>query len=419
MIHPRLWWRWKVILSWWELILAIDLSSCLHQDLHLDLCHTEAAVTGKRSVSTWRTEWGDHTDLLNLEEIWAHLHALLAEEDSEINASKKRSLQVIRARIIPGSHLIGKKSAEVDFRKTYKAAIVAVRSGKDVQKSKLVTKSPFAAGEILVLQASNDSPLLIKLPAGFYEQLQEKIRHQQWSNSHFPVSNLMFMACSQTAQTTTAPPTTTIMLVSLPLVDPKTTHHPPVTTTGRRKVAWTWKMHAQWKQEIEIGWKDLEVLFANQGGEGNRTTKEFLTAITIAANFNLVGKCAMQLGFNKLPGLFLVSIERLEEQQQHQQQCDWGDTITDKRKFMLHGRDIEKALCSSEAAADISSCPVDDTTSSRGRSEQLTALTYEEPLQAGDLLWFSGSAAASHEKEELDKLNEKGSFDGVVMICCH
>jgi len=128
----------------------------------------------------------------------------------------------------------------------------------------------------------------------------------------------------------------------------------------------------------------------------------------------------MQLGFNKLPGLFLVSIERLEEQQQHQKQRDRGDTITNQRKYMFHGRDIEKALCSSEAAADISSRPADDTTSSRGRPELLTALTYDEPLQAGDLLWFSGSAAAvgelrkvpgldSHEKEELDKLNEKMS----------
>jgi len=36
--------------------LLLDISSCLHRDLHLDLCHTEAAVIGKRSVSIWRTE---------------------------------------------------------------------------------------------------------------------------------------------------------------------------------------------------------------------------------------------------------------------------------------------------------------------------------------------------------------------------
>jgi len=353
---------------------------------------------------------------LNLEEIWAHLHALLAEEDSEIKASKKRGLQVIRARIIPGSHLIGKKAAEVDFRKTYKAAIVSVWSGKDVQKSKSVTKSPFAAGDILVLQASNDSPLLIKPPAGFYEQLQEKVRHQQWSNSHSPVSSLMFMARRLRSKSVSSADDNGPDNACVPTFSGSEDN---ASSSGcnnnNRKNESSMDLEdarSTETEEIEIVWKDLEVLFADQG-EGNRTMKEFLTAMAIAANSNLVGKSAMQLGFNKLPGLFLVSIERLEQQQHQQQQHDRGDTRTDQRKFMLHGRDIEKTLCSSEAAA-VNSRPADDTTSSRGRPELSTALTYDEPLQAGDLLWFSGSAAAvgelrkipgldSHEKEELDK----------------
>jgi K+/H+ antiporter YhaU regulatory subunit KhtT len=145
--------------------LLLDISKGLSR-LNLNLRHTEASVVGQRSISIWRCELMD-SELADLEEIWSVLNALL-ESDGPGQVVKTRGLRVIRAVVTKQSNLIGKMAAEVDFRNTYKAAIVAVqKGGRNVALSGVV----FGSGDVLVLQASEDSPLLKVTPQDFYKRL--------------------------------------------------------------------------------------------------------------------------------------------------------------------------------------------------------------------------------------------------------
>ena len=77
---------------------------------------------------------------------------------------KKQGLKVIRARVTKHSRLVGHTAAEVHFRETYKAAIVAVQQGgRNAKKS--LSSLKFKVGDILVLQVSDDCPLLSPPPA--------------------------------------------------------------------------------------------------------------------------------------------------------------------------------------------------------------------------------------------------------------
>ena len=72
---------------------------------------------------------------------------------------KKQGLKVIRVKVTKNSRLVGNTAAEVHFRESYKAAIVAVQQGgKNAVKN--LSSLKFGAGDILVLQVSDDSPLL-------------------------------------------------------------------------------------------------------------------------------------------------------------------------------------------------------------------------------------------------------------------
>ena len=97
------------------------------------------------------------------------------EGENGILAVKKRGLRVIRAQVTPVSRLLGRTAADVDFRERYKAAIVAMqRGGKNIAQA--LSTIVFEAGDTLVLQASDDSPLLkLKPPTeDFYRKLAEE-----------------------------------------------------------------------------------------------------------------------------------------------------------------------------------------------------------------------------------------------------
>jgi len=148
--------------------LLLDISKGLSR-LEMNLRHTEASVVGQRSISIWRCEMVD-SELPDLEEIWSVLDALM-ETESGSQAVKQRGLRVIRASVTKGSSLVGKPAAEINFRASYKAAIVAVqKGGKNVSLQGVV----FGAGDQLVLQVSDDSPLLKSPPADFYKDLVDK-----------------------------------------------------------------------------------------------------------------------------------------------------------------------------------------------------------------------------------------------------
>jgi len=152
--------------------LLLDLSKGL-LSLNLQMHYTEASVVDGRSLSIWRCE-PLGTEIADVEKIWNVMTALL-EVNSGILAQKKRGLKVIRSRVTSVSRLLGRTAAQINFRQTYKAAIVAVqRGGKNV--SQPLSSVSFEAGDILILQASEDSPLLRLTPptADFYRKLEEE-----------------------------------------------------------------------------------------------------------------------------------------------------------------------------------------------------------------------------------------------------
>jgi uncharacterized protein with PhoU and TrkA domain len=146
--------------------LLLDISKGLLQ-LNLTLRHSEASVIGTRSISIWRCEVIE-AELPDLEEIWSVMNSLLETFDQGSSQAVKRGgLRVIRAVITATSRLNGNTMNHVNFRDRYKAAIVAIqKGGRNVPLHGVV----FGSGDVLVLKANDDSPLLKQPPADFYKR---------------------------------------------------------------------------------------------------------------------------------------------------------------------------------------------------------------------------------------------------------
>ena len=78
---------------------------------------------------------------------------------------------MIRSVVQEGSRLCDNalEDLDFDFRDTYKAAVIAVQK-KDKSEIDDLTKVVFAPGDILVLQANDESPLLARPPKDFYDK---------------------------------------------------------------------------------------------------------------------------------------------------------------------------------------------------------------------------------------------------------
>jgi di/tricarboxylate transporter len=317
--------------------LLLDVSKCLAR-LQLEHRHTEAAVRHYRSLSIWRCESSNHSDEF-LSEIWSVVQALLTK-DTGVEAVKQRGLRVIRARVLKG-RLVGSEAAHVDFRKTYKAAIVAVqRDGKSLTEPYTMM---FAEGDILILQAADDSPLLQSPPEDFYDEVT-------------PENMTGHRRSSLTAR----------------LFGPlrSGTNDSPHPEPGNENLdSAEMGQVEESEEEKEAAWRDLRVMTTDDA-YGGLASREFLTAMKVESS-QLVGKTVAQAGIDKLPDLFLVSVER--------------------------------PVAIPDIGTEISS---------------YAAVALSEPLEAGDVLWFSGTAASvgdlrkipglvSYESEEVNKLNEK------------
>ena len=122
-------------------------------------------------------------------------------------------------------------------------------------------------------------------------------------------------------------------------------------------------------------WNDLEVIKATSDDENER---EFLTAMKVLDNSGLVGKTVSHAGIDKLPGVYLVSLDR---------------------PMVLP--DVTPPIVSYQT------------------------IPVTESLKGEDVLWFSGTASAIgdlrkipgldlYDTEELTKMNEKVHFRRLV-----
>ena len=108
----------------------------------------------------------------------------MLESDSGIEAIKHRGLRVLRAVVTKNSDLIGHTATEINFREKYKAAIIAIQQDSKCSVEKM-SQVKFKSGDVLVLQASDESPLLVVPPLDFYKGGSEKKGLSAHSLSHF------------------------------------------------------------------------------------------------------------------------------------------------------------------------------------------------------------------------------------------
>jgi K+/H+ antiporter YhaU regulatory subunit KhtT len=148
-------------------------------------------------------------------------------------------------------------------------------------------------------------------------------------------------------------------------------------------------------------WNDLAVIFRTGRNEDDEeeptsrenTAREFLAAMEIIPKSSLIQKSVDAHGLNKLPGIFLVSIERPK-----------------------HDESANKALVVSNPLDNQSAASVDG--SLFATDTPMEAISQYEPLREGDVMWFSGTAQSvgdlrkipgmkSYVNEEVKKINEK------------
>jgi len=117
-------------------------------------------------------------------------------------------------------------------------------------------------------------------------------------------------------------------------------------------------------------WLDLQVLFPTNVDEESdlqpKASREFLTAMTVARKSRFIGNTAEQAGLTQLKGVFLVTIER-------------------------------------PTAVEKSSSP-DSSAINLGENDVAVAIATNDKLQAGDLLWYSGSAESIHDLKKVPGL---------------
>jgi len=362
--------------------LLLDISRGLHS-LGLQLHHTEASVILNRSISIWRCELiEDSASERHKEgEMQNFLSSLLVNEGGD-GAAKQRGLSVIRCVVTVSSRLCGKNLEDVNFRDTYKAAIVGVQKS---DKSNVVdlTKVNFAPQDILVLQANDDSPLLVQPPPDFYAKSEPNNNGKKaifgglkLSSSFIDLAKLNGGKVPEDAGDAN----------SLSSYDTQT---------------------------MEV-WKDLYVLrgkgVGNTGENGGDSCTEFLAAMEICAKSEHIGKTVAQAGLDRQAGLFLVGVERPVLDMRPMKVSVMGTARTSAMaaamSSSLNGASVSDGA-GSEMASIIQNMP---TASIPVLPEQL--------LKEGDVLWFAGGATAiadlrkipglvSLEEDELKQIQEK------------
>ena len=360
-----------------------------------------------RSISVWRCEFidEDHSkqkDHMDPEDIEEGLRRLL-EKEVGAGPEKTGGMPVIRVQVTEKSSLIGVCLADVDFLGRYKAWILAVTKA-DGSSTEILREAVFAANDILVLEAMEDSPLLVRPPPDFYTEsgtrasylaggfikaLTPKVKD---SNSLFQTVASKFNKDSST---------------DLEALEANEEEEEDGLTVSYIRDT---------NQMMCNAWRDLRVLFQEkeEDDNGGNASREYMNARKVTPKSVHIGKTISECGLDKLTGLFLISVERpLSEEDSKsvpERKTFKGSVFADSTSFHsgLH------AVTDSIAGSLISS------PSFYGR-DRSGAVAPEDKLKAGDIIWFAGSAEAivdlrkvpgleSPEKDVLEGVNEN-KFD--------
>lgn len=368
-----------------------DISGRLHS-LGLQLHHTEAAVVSSRSFSVWRCELFDDESNLDADEILLSLKQLLSSEGG--SALKRSGLSVVRAVVTDQSRLAGKSLEDINFRCMYNAAIIAAQKSDKSDVSDL-SKIVFASGDILVIQAEDDSPLLVRPPDGFYNQTK--------GNRSF----FKGLAMRRSGNNLTAPDEPQ---VNTPLADGSGLAQASLPTdelvvNNPTDVEFGADFHSS-DQHLSAGesgcvaqpaneaWQDLRVLFPDKSNNDSViASREYLTAMTVGSKSAHINKNVSDAGLDKLTGLFIVQVERPVEQPR---------SVISSSLMSPNNRSSNASVGSRQSMSlQIATNP----------------LPPSGLLKEGDIIWFAGDAAAiadlrkvpglvSSEEDELKQMNE-------------
>ena len=355
--------------------LLLDISGRLHS-LGLQLHHTEAAVISGRSFSVWRCELFEEDSNVDADEILGSLQELLTNQGEE--AMKRRGLSVVRAVVTENSRLAGKTLEDIEFRCFYKAAIIAIQKVDKSDASNLA-EIHFSAGDILVLQADDDSPLLVQPPDGFYNQSTK-------GNKNF----LGRLTLKRSA-------------TDLKALDDsnKNSERSDPSLPQDRKSSDVEAGTEDFSSNIDSSsaqtdvWQDLRVLFPEKATNQNSAHREYLTAMKVSHKSPHINKSVAEAGLDKLTGIYIVQVER--------------PVPVESTRV-----NISAALLS----------PNNRTSNASVGSRQgsLQTITHPIPpdgqLEEGDIIWFAGDAAAiadlrkvpglvSSQDDELKQIDEK------------
>lgn len=400
--------------------LLLDISKTLIR-LGLNFHRTEARVFDGRSLSLWYCEVMEN-GVSDIEEIWSVMNAML-EVESGVEAIKQKGVRVIRAVITKQSTLVNTNASETNFRQKYKAAIIAVqRDGKSTAEK--LSKTRFQVGDILVLQVSDDSPLLVRPPKDFYKKAMKKssslvkfvrkrissfgslsdLGSQKSDNASDDETSVGRGATADQHKTkddddsvgdqSQVSETSQQVGFYVDADDDLSTSSMPSKNEASSPDQ---EISAAYKEQQDV-WKDLAVVFSRGTDEESTdqvegASREFLTAMEIAPNSGLINKTVGALGLDKLPGVFLVSIERpsIEE--------STTSLVLPKSPGGNHS-------VNSFDEHDLDVAPT------------FVTISQDQALQEKDILWFSGTANAigdlrkipglkSYVNEEVKKINEK------------
>jgi len=396
--------------------LLLDISKGL-LELSVQLRQTEAYVEDNRSISVWRCEVfnGETSE----EEIAKVLHTLMERAHY---AKKEKGLQVIRAVVTEHSKLVGRTPAQVNFNQQYKSKIVAIQK-KGHNTTENMNNVVIDAGDMLVLQAQDDSPLLKRPLEGFYKEKKNRkdsngnlvgmVRRvlsrddfQKVSGPFAARTNLPAVGDTSTdargekgddKPQSSAPANASdddeYFVADVEMGSAFSARDSisngaiqPVDTSGTSNISAS--------LQEENAWRDLRVVFPSKdtGAAATAENREFLTAMQIASSSPLINKTAAQSGINKLPGLFLVSIERPPSAAQLRHACQNAAvkaaapsvSTASRSSSRSHGSDSYLVIRDFKSPGNFTN--VDEYNSSTPID------IYDDPLLQNDVLWFSGSA---------------------------
>ncbi len=211
----------------------------------------------------------------------------------------------------------------------------------------------FEAGDVLVLQVADDSPLVKAPPPEFYKQLAESFAKTKSLFSKDALPKKQIDDCDE--------------------------------ENGISQ---------------EAAWKDLQVVSLDKDASSSVVSggREFLAAMEVAPKSQLAKGTAGDSGLDKIPGVFLVSIDRPTIKGQSERKKNLA------KAKISQGDDVLEGQC--------------DGASLETLDPLYTAVAPEARLEVGDVLWFAGSASAvgdlrkipglvSYESDEVNKVNEK------------